>query len=58
MKKLVKEGFDRGLVIGVSVLTISAVLTVAAMPKSILIVALNKSKSRKIKKLKVKKEEE
>ena len=36
MKELVKVGFNKGLVVGVAIVTASAVLTVASIPKHVI----------------------
>ena len=43
MKELVKVGFNKGLVVGVAIVTASAVLTVASIPKHVIMCALEKN---------------
>jgi len=43
MKELIRVGFNKGLVVGVAIVTASAVMTVAAIPKNAIMYALKKN---------------
>ena len=42
MKELIKTGFNKGLMVGVAIVTVSAVLTVVSIPEQVLLYVLEK----------------
>jgi type IV secretory pathway VirB3-like protein len=57
MKELIKVGFNKGLVVGVAIVTASAVLKVVSIPKHVIMYALEKN-HQDLKNSKEKEEEE
>lgn len=57
MKDLIKAGFNKGILVGVAIVTASAVMTVASVPKVLLGCAVRKANQEQTKTLLIEKEE-